>query len=96
LVPDVRISDLIRLAPAHIGVESKRPTVGDAVGLPGFFPDIDTIYLAKKRAEQTRGSAGSTPEADARWFLRLAAVAMPLPWVAAEFGWIFVEVGRQP
>jgi cytochrome d ubiquinol oxidase subunit I len=31
-----------------------------------------------------------------RWFLRLAVLAMPLPWIAAEFGWILAEVGRQP
>ncbi len=33
---------------------------------------------------------------DTRWFLRLAVLAMPLPWIAAEFGWILAEVGRQP
>ena len=33
---------------------------------------------------------------DARWFLRLALVVMPLPWIAAEVGWAVAEVGRQP
>ncbi|WP_028227697.1 cytochrome ubiquinol oxidase subunit I [Paraburkholderia ferrariae] len=30
------------------------------------------------------------------WFLRWAVWAIPLPWIAAEFGWIVAEVGRQP
>ncbi len=31
-----------------------------------------------------------------RWFLRWAVWAIPLPWLAAEFGWVVAEVGRQP
>jgi cytochrome d ubiquinol oxidase subunit I len=31
-----------------------------------------------------------------RWFLRWAVWAIPLPWLAVEFGWIVAEVGRQP
>ena len=31
-----------------------------------------------------------------RWLLRLAVAAIPLPWVAAELGWIVAEYGRQP
>ncbi len=30
------------------------------------------------------------------WFLRLAMVSLPLPWIAAELGWIVAEYGRQP
>jgi len=33
---------------------------------------------------------------DKRWFLRAAVIIMPLPWLAAEIGWIVAEVGRQP
>lgn len=33
---------------------------------------------------------------DRRWFLRVAACALPLPWIAAELGWIVAEMGRQP
>ena len=33
---------------------------------------------------------------ETKWFLRLAVIAMPLPWIAAEFGWVLAEVGRQP
>ncbi len=32
----------------------------------------------------------------ARWFLWAAVCAMPLPWIAAEMGWVLAEVGRQP
>jgi cytochrome bd ubiquinol oxidase subunit I len=31
-----------------------------------------------------------------RKFLVLAACSLPLPWIAAELGWIVAEVGRQP
>ena len=31
-----------------------------------------------------------------RWFLRLAVVLIPMPWIAAEFGWVLAEIGRQP
>ena len=30
------------------------------------------------------------------WFLRLAMFSLPLPWIAAELGWIVAEYGRQP
>jgi cytochrome d ubiquinol oxidase subunit I len=31
-----------------------------------------------------------------RWFLRVALYSLPLPWLAAELGWIVAEYGRQP
>lgn len=31
-----------------------------------------------------------------RWLLKLAVLAIPLPWIAAELGWIVAEYGRQP
>ena len=31
-----------------------------------------------------------------RWFLRAAFLSLPLPWIAAELGWIVAEYGRQP
>ncbi len=31
-----------------------------------------------------------------RWYLRLAFFSLPLPWLAAELGWIVAEYGRQP
>ena len=33
---------------------------------------------------------------DTRWFLWLAVLALPLPWISTELGWILAEVGRQP
>jgi len=30
------------------------------------------------------------------WLLRFAVWAMPLPWIAAQLGWIVAEYGRQP
>lgn len=34
--------------------------------------------------------------AQSRWFLRFAVLSLPLPWIAAELGWIVAEHGRQP
>ena len=31
-----------------------------------------------------------------RWFLVAAVLSLPLPWIAAELGWIVAEYGRQP
>lgn len=31
-----------------------------------------------------------------RWFLVAALVSLPLPWLAAELGWVVAEYGRQP
>ena len=31
-----------------------------------------------------------------RWFLRVALLSLPLPWVSSELGWIVAEYGRQP
>jgi cytochrome d ubiquinol oxidase subunit I len=31
-----------------------------------------------------------------RWLLHLAVWSIPLPWIAAELGWIVAESGRQP
>jgi cytochrome d ubiquinol oxidase subunit I len=33
---------------------------------------------------------------DGRGFLKMALWSLPLPWVAAELGWIVAEYGRQP
>jgi cytochrome bd ubiquinol oxidase subunit I len=30
------------------------------------------------------------------WFLRIAFFSLPLPWIAAELGWVVAEYGRQP
>jgi cytochrome d ubiquinol oxidase subunit I len=31
-----------------------------------------------------------------RWFLHLAVLVLPTPWIAAELGWVVAEYGRQP
>jgi cytochrome bd ubiquinol oxidase subunit I len=31
-----------------------------------------------------------------RWLLRIALWSIPLPWIAAELGWVVAEYGRQP
>lgn len=31
-----------------------------------------------------------------RWFHRMAFYSLPLPWIAAELGWVIAEYGRQP
>ena len=40
----------------------------------------------------TRGGRVS----DNPWFARIAIAAIPTPFLASSFGWIFTEVGRQP
>ncbi|MCX7115081.1 MAG: cytochrome ubiquinol oxidase subunit I [Gammaproteobacteria bacterium] len=32
----------------------------------------------------------------ARWYAHLAFWSLPLPWIAAELGWVIAEYGRQP
>jgi cytochrome bd ubiquinol oxidase subunit I len=57
------------------------------VGLGFFFVVLFAVafYLsARHRVQQNR------------WFLRLAFFSLPLPWIAAELGWIVAEYGRQP
>ena len=44
-----------------------------------------SFYYCAKRQEYQK-----------RWLLWSALLALPLPWIAAEFGWIVAEVGRQP
>ena len=31
-----------------------------------------------------------------RWHLRIALLALPLPWISSELGWVVAENGRQP
>jgi cytochrome bd ubiquinol oxidase subunit I len=38
----------------------------------------------------------SVRKLEMRWFLRIALCSLPLPWLAAELGWIVAEYGRQP
>ncbi len=43
------------------------------------------FYLAQRRRLTTH-----------RWFLKLVLFSLPLPWLAAEMGWVVAEYGRQP
>ena len=47
------------------------------------------------RARRSRSRAAPAV-ADNRWILQLALWSIPLPWIAAELGWIVAEYGRQP
>lgn len=38
----------------------------------------------------------SARKIETRWFLHVALWSLPLPWLAAELGWIVAEYGRQP
>jgi len=56
-----------------------------ALGLYLIALFATAFYLASRhRFEQHRG------------FLRLAVWSLPLPWIAAELGWVVAEYGRQP
>jgi len=33
---------------------------------------------------------------DNKWFLWVALLSIPLPYVASELGWLLTEIGRQP
>jgi cytochrome d ubiquinol oxidase subunit I len=54
----------------------------------GFFLIALFAYFFWLSAKQRIGAS--------RRHLRLALLALPLPWVAAELGWIVAEYGRQP
>ncbi|SKA37620.1 cytochrome d ubiquinol oxidase subunit I [Enhydrobacter aerosaccus] len=57
------------------------------VGLGFFFIALFavTFYVSAKRQLDQR-----------RWLLYVALLSLPLPWIAAEVGWIVAEYGRQP
>jgi len=49
-----------------------------------IFLFVYGFYLSTKR------------KLDTPWFLKMCLFSLPLPWVAAEFGWFVAEYGRQP
>ena len=53
-------------------------------GLFIFMAVVGIVLLLRKKAFETR------------WFHKLFLLAVPLPYLANEFGWIAAEVGRQP
>jgi len=57
------------------------------VGLGFFFIALTSVFFylsARRRLDHHP------------WLLKLAVFAIPLPWIAAELGWIVAEFGRQP
>jgi cytochrome bd ubiquinol oxidase subunit I len=62
---------------------SFRFMVGIGFFLIGLF--AFAFYISSKRRIEEN-----------RWFLKLAFLSLPLPWIAAELGWIVAEHGRQP
>jgi len=56
-----------------------------ALGLFFILLFATAFYLATRHRLQTN-----------RWFLKIAALSLPLPWIAAELGWVVAEYGRQP
>ena len=80
---------------------------GPSVGNIDFVPNLAVTYwafrlmigfavfsalLALAALWYTRSGRIS----DKRWFGRLGVIALPMPFLAAEFGWLFTEMGRQP
>ncbi len=57
------------------------------VGLGFYFIALFAVmfYVASRRQLDRR-----------RWLLRIALLSLPLPWIAAEVGWVVAEYGRQP
>jgi len=90
------VSDVAQATPAQIerAAWDTVPTVAVLfwsfrlmVGLGFFFIAFFAVgfYLAaRRRLDEHPG------------FLRLALWSLPLPWVAAELGWVVAEHGRQP
>lgn len=57
------------------------------VGLGFYFIALfATMFFMAARRELDRR----------RWLLWIALLSLPLPWIAAEVGWIVAEYGRQP
>jgi cytochrome d ubiquinol oxidase subunit I len=57
------------------------------VGLGFYFIVLTATFFYLASARRLDGHP---------WLLRLAVYSIPLPWVAAELGWLVAEFGRQP
>jgi len=56
-----------------------------ASGFLMLFIFVASFYFCAKRSVESK-----------RWLLKLAMFGIPLPWIAAETGWVVAEYGRQP
>jgi cytochrome d ubiquinol oxidase subunit I len=45
---------------------------------------VGFIYSSRRRLEYQK------------FYLKLAVVSLPLPWISSELGWVVAEMGRQP
>lgn len=57
------------------------------VGLGTLFIILSFIAVVYSRKENFENK---------RWFLKLMLYAIPLPFIAAQVGWLVAEIGRQP
>src|SRR5690606_27160683 len=57
------------------------------IGLAAFSAALalTVLWFTRKGGFVTQG-----------WMRKLALVSLPMPYLAASFGWIFTEMGRQP
>jgi cytochrome d ubiquinol oxidase subunit I len=58
-----------------------------------FMAATGFLFIALFGAAFFLTSVGRTAP---KWLLRTAVVLIPLPWIAAESGWVLAEIGRQP
>lgn len=82
---DAQINKAARDLEPHIAplFWSFRIMVGCGLSLIALFA-IGFYLVMKRQAHQKR------------WYLQAAFFALPLPWLAAELGWVIAEYGRQP
>jgi len=75
------------------------------IGLGAFSAALALAALwftrgGKRSAAADEALAYDSPSdwkvSDAGWLQKLALLAIPMPFLASAFGWIFTEVGRQP
>src|SRR5438067_1799969 len=60
------------------------------------IPWLLGLIATRSVDEQITGIKDLVRQAEQRWLLRLIVLSIPLPWIAAELGWIVAEYGRQP
>lgn len=55
------------------------------LGLLFFLLALLSVIMARKKIPES-----------GKWFLRIMLYSLPLPYIAAQLGWIVAEIGRQP
>lgn len=86
--------------PANAGAEQIAAAARDTIpNVPLLFWTFRGMALLGAYGIALFGGAfwlASTRRLDRRWFLRLAAWSLPLPWIAGALGWLVSEAGRGP